>query len=153
MDDFGLTEKQATHQYGDQFESEEHAALAWSMTYVPASVSRREEFISLIYSTPNGKYTFTAPETSSEQGMPPNQAKVPDYGTLSVQAIIHSHPFYVKGAEGDQKISNDDKAVADSYKTKMYVGNAMGQVLLYNPHNKLFKNKTITNDLKQYPLY
>ncbi len=153
MHDFGLDESSSTHQSGDEFDSEEHAAMAWSMSYVPESANAKEEFISLICKNKNGNYTFTTPQTSTSQGVLNNKTKVPEYDdSMGVQAIIHSHPFYVKGAEKDQGFSDDDKNVAKHHMKSMYVGNAMGQVLLYNPHKYIFKIMVITSQLTQYPI-
>lgn len=153
MRDFQLKKSASLHLSGDEFNSEEHAAIAWSMNYVHQSVNAGEEFISLIKRNSNGNYIFTYPETSSSHCTGVASAKVLSYNeAINVCAIIHSHPFYVRGAEEDQDFSDDDKKVANHYKKTMYVGNAMGEVLQYDPNKKIFKRKVITSQLSQYPL-
>ena len=147
IDDFGLSETQATHQSGDEFDTDEHAAIAWGFSYNGISISNNTEYASAIY-IDNGKYKYTDPLGGNNDSV--SVPSAPSGKKLS--SVIHAHGAY------DARYDNEnfsgkrgDEGVADYLEVPIYVTTPGGKIKKYDPNKIIFKTSVLNSEMQRDP--
>ena len=128
MDNFALTEDQATHSVGESFNSADDAALAWGLMYNEQSISEQKEFSSAIYINSSGRYSFYYVKKGSYKS-----TALPDPPARHITvAYIHSHGCR-DSRYMDEDFSSNDKNTAKKKNTPLYLVTPGGKLKVYDP--------------------